>query len=60
MDGVQHYDKNNPWYNEGVEENSKLKELYCNEHNIPLLHLFYNNKQINLEELKNFLEQLGV
>lgn len=60
VDGVQHYDKNNPWYNEGVEENSKLKELYCNEHNIPLLHLFYNNKQINLEELKNFLEQLGV
>lgn len=60
IDGVQHYDKNNPWHNEGVEINSTLKEKYSQEHNIPLLHLFYNDGQINFKELDDFLVQLGV
>ena len=58
VDGIQHYDKNNPWYNLGVEQNSKLKEQYCKKHQIPLLHLFYNDGYINIEELKNFLKEL--
>lgn len=58
VDGVQHYDKNNPWYNKEVEENSKLKEQYCTINNIPLLHLFYNQGIINFNELNNFLQQL--
>ena len=60
IDGVQHYNKNNPWYNQEVENNCKLKEKYCIEHNLPLLHLFYNAGQINFEELNNFLQQLEV
>ena len=60
VDGVQHYDKNNPWHNQGVEENSELKEKYSQKYNIPILHLFYNNNQINLQELENFLSKLEV
>ena len=58
IDGIQHYDKNNPWYNEGVENNVLLKKQYCLENNLPLLHLFYNNGQIKYEELKQFLQKL--
>lgn len=58
VDGIQHYDKNNPWYNRGVEENALLKQQYCLDNNIPLLHLFYNNGQIEYEELKHFLQKL--
>lgn len=60
VDGIQHYDKNNPWHNQGVEENSELKEKYSQKYNIPILHLFYNNNQINLQELENFLSKLEV
>lgn len=60
VDGVQHYDKNNPWHNQGVEENSELKEKYSQKYNIPILHLFYNNNQLNLQKLENFLSKLEV
>ena len=59
VDGMQHYDINNPWYNVGVEENNKLKEQYCLENNIPLLHLFYNNNQLDFNQLENFLKNIG-
>ena len=59
IDGIQHYDKTNPWYNQGVEENSKLKEQYSVDNHIPLLHLFYNEGQINFEELESFLQKIG-
>ena len=59
VDGIQHYDKNNPWYNKGVESNSILKEQYCLNNNIPLLHLFYDQGTINYQDLKNFLNKLG-
>lgn len=58
VDGIQHYDKSNPWYNQGVEENSKLKEQYSIDNNISLLHLFYNQGQINFKELECFLKKL--
>lgn len=58
VDGIQHYDKSNPWYNQGVEENSKLKEQYSIDNNIPLLHLFYNQGRINFEELECFLKKM--
>lgn len=60
VDGIQHYDKSNPWYNEGVEKNSQLKEEYCLKHNIPLLHLFYDSQKINFNELETFLKKLEV
>lgn len=60
VDGVQHYNKNNPWYNANVEENQQLKFQYAKEHNIPLLHLFYNRNKINFIELDNFLKTLEV
>lgn len=60
VDGIQHYNKNNPWYNNGVEINATLKEQYCKDNNIPLLHLFYNDRKINYDELKNFLNKLEV
>ena len=58
IDGVQHYDKTNPWYNDGVELNSQLKEKYCQQQNLPLLHLFYNKQHINYQELEQFLQTL--
>lgn len=57
INGIQHYDVNNPWYNEGVEENLKLKQEYCRNNNIPFLILDYINKQYDEEKLLNFIQQ---
>ena len=57
VNGIQHYDKTNPWYNQGVEDNLILKENYCKENNIPLLILKYIDKSINTKILLQFIEQ---
>lgn len=57
VNGIQHYDINNPWYNQGVEDNLKLKQKYCESHNIPLLILDYINQQFDEQQLINFIQQ---
>ena len=44
--GKQHYDSNNGWYKEAQIENDHIKIKYCEEKNIPLLHL-YNDYKID-------------
>lgn len=57
VNGIQHYDKNNPWYNEEVEKNLLLKKQYCDNNNIPFLELSYINKNINIDILNQFIQQ---
>ena len=37
--GIQHYDKNNPWYREGKDE---YKQLWAEQNNIPLVIIKYD------------------
>lgn len=57
VNGTQHYDKSNPWYNQGVEDNLILKQQYCQNNNIPLLIIDYIDKTIDEEKLTNFIKQ---
>ena len=45
--GSQHWDINNPWHTEQLEEYDSKKKQYCEQHNIPL---FYLDKNSNIEE----------
>lgn len=56
VNGIQHYDTNNPWYNQGVEDNLILKQNYCEENHIPFLVIDYINKTIDINELLEFLQ----
>ena len=40
--GKQHYDINDNWYNQIVNEGFDLKQDYAKEHNIPLLVIKYD------------------
>lgn len=57
INGAQHYDILNPWYNQGVEDNLLLKEKYCMENNIPFLIIPYINKKIDNNSLEHFIKQ---
>ena len=51
--GIQHFDKNNPWYSEENMERDDMKKEYCILNNIPLLCL---TEADNLESsIDNFL-----
>lgn len=41
FDGIQHFDKNNKWYTEDLEERDILKNEYCKQKNIPLIRIPY-------------------
>lgn len=64
IQGSQHYDDKNGWYNLDTVKHDRMKEEYCYKNNIPLLILDYSkgqNKtdfQLWNEILKNFLEEL--
>lgn len=45
VQGRQHYDTNNGWYNPDVIIHDKMKQQYCNENNIPLLILNYQGQE---------------
>ena len=49
-DGPQHTNKNNGFYTEILIENDKAKDKYCQEHNIPLYRINYDE---NIEERLN-------
>ena len=57
VNGIQHYDKNNPWYNQGVEDNLELKKEYLINNNIPFLILQYINKKLDNDKLIQFIKQ---
>lgn len=57
VNGLQHYDILNPWYNQTIEDNLLLKEKYCMENNIPFLILPYINKKIDNNSLAHFIKQ---
>ena len=56
VNGIQHYDKTNPWYNQGVEDNLLLKKDYCEKNNIPFLILPYINRKIDNSILIQFIK----
>lgn len=58
VNGIQHYDTNNPWYNSNTEYNQKLKQEYCQSKSIPLLILPYVDGTINYDTLDNFIKTL--
>ena len=58
VNGEQHYNKNNPWYNDNVEKNQQLKVDYCETHLIPLLILPYIKGNIDYNLLDNFINSL--
>lgn len=64
IQGSQHYDDKNGWYNLGTVKHDRMKEEYCHKNNIPLLILDYSKGQNGTdfqlwnETLKNFLEEL--
>lgn len=49
IQGSQHYDTNNGWYNYDVIEHDKMKQEYCKNHNIPLLILDYSGGQMKTD-----------
>lgn len=57
VNGVQHYDKTNPWHNQGVEDNLILKKEYLINNNIPFLILPYINKKLDNDKLIQFIKQ---
>lgn len=57
VNGEQHYNHDNPWYNQGVEDNLKLKQEYCNKNNIPILIIDYINKNLNKQKILDFIQQ---
>ena len=63
IQGSQHYDDKNGWYNLDIVKHDKMKEEYCRKENIPLLILDYSKGhktdfQLWNKTLKNFLEEL--
>lgn len=58
VNGEQHYNKNNPWYNDNVEKNQQLKADYCKMNSIPLLILPYINGNLDYNLLNNFINSL--
>ena len=60
FDGRQHYDINSKYYNESQIENDNLKNIFCEENNIPLLRIkSYSKLQIEKEIIK-FLKSNNV
>ena len=49
IQGNQHYDTNNGWYNYDVIEHDKMKQEYCKNNNIPLLVLDYSGGQMKTD-----------
>lgn len=39
--GVQHFDKNNNWYDESLVQRDRMKREYCKKSNIPLYEITY-------------------
>lgn len=44
FDGVQHTDKNSPWYSEKVVEHDLMKNNYAKQNNIPLVRIPYSKR----------------
>ena len=56
--GEQHTQPSNGFYNEDIIRHDKMKIEYCNQHNIPLIHIYYKkNYNLTFEDLQ--LEKLG-
>lgn len=56
-DGEQHFDKNNNWYRENVDE---IKNQYCKNNNINLYRISYKDfKNLNIEFIKNIIHYGG-
>jgi len=56
-DGEQHFDKNNNWYRESVDE---IKNQYCKEHNINLYRISYKDfNKLSIEFIKNIIHYEG-
>lgn len=56
-DGKQHFDTNNKWYRQNVDE---IKENYCLQHNIPLFHISYKDyKNLSIEFIKKLINYGG-
>lgn len=52
FDGIQHIDKNDPWYSEELAIRDNLKNQYAIDHNIPLVRIPYNKKDsVNINDL---------
>lgn len=56
-DGEQHFDKNNNWYRENIDE---IKNQYCKEHNINLYRISYKDfNKLNIEFIKDIIHYEG-
>ena len=52
FDGIQHFNKNDPWYNLDLIKRDKLKNEYALNHNIPLVRIpYYKKDSITIEDL---------
>lgn len=60
IQGSQHYDKNNGWYNPDIIRHDKMKQEYCFAKNYPLIILDYSlgQSKTNFEEWKNQIERV--
>lgn len=52
FDGIQHFNKNNGFYNEEIVENDRAKDKYCLDNNIKLFRIKYND---NIEERLEYI-----
>ena len=51
--GEQHTNPSNGFYNELIIEHDKMKKTYCEQHNIPLILIYYKrNYDLKLEDLQ--------
>lgn len=52
-DGIQHFDKNNNWYDEGREKRDNIKNNFAKENNIPLIRIpYWKLSTLTIEDLK--------
>ena len=56
-DSEQHFDRNNNWYRENIDE---IKNQYCKKHNINLYRISYKDfNKLSIEFIKNIIHYKG-
>ncbi len=57
--GSQHFDKNNIYYNSNITKHDNQKRDYCEQYNLPLCEILFNQVDNIQQILDTFLEGIG-
>ena len=57
--GIQHYNKNNPFYNPDIVRHDQMKKEYCQKYHIPLFEIKYIEINQLEQRIKEIINRLG-